>query len=49
MDAVTFKRDKETANKIRFALQDGEVTGTIYLSKEQAGEKQELAVAVTLQ
>ena len=43
---VTFKKDKETLNKVRFSNQEGDAVGTIYLSKEQAGDKTEIKVTV---
>jgi hypothetical protein len=43
---VTFKLDKETLNKKRFTNQEGDVVGTLYLSKEQAGDKTEIKVSV---
>lgn len=45
---VTFKKDKETKNKVRFANQEGDVVGTLYVSKEAAGEKTEITVEVTV-
>ena len=43
---VTLKKDKETTNKVRFTQQEGPVVGTLYLSKEAAGEKAEITIIV---
>jgi len=43
---VTFKKDKETTNKVRFNLQDGDVVGTIYLNKNSAKDLTEITVEV---
>ena len=46
MAQVTFKLDKETKNKQRFTNQEGDVVGTLYVSKEQAGDKKEIVVTI---
>lgn len=46
MAQVTFKLDKETTNKKRFVNQEGDLVGTLYLSKEKAGDKKEIVVTV---
>jgi hypothetical protein len=45
---ITFKLDKETKNKQRFANLEGEITGTIYLDKALAGDRKEISVSVDL-
>ena len=47
MDAITFTRDKETQNKIRFTSTEGAVTGSLYVDKAEAGEKQTITVALS--
>jgi hypothetical protein len=46
---VTFKKDKETTNKIRFS---GEITdrisGSIYLLKTDAGDRTEIKFPVSI-
>jgi hypothetical protein len=46
MAQVKFVLDKETKNKQRFVNQEGDVVGTLYLSKEKAGDKKEIVVTV---
>jgi hypothetical protein len=43
---VTFKKDKETKNKVRFANQEGDVVGTIYLDLNNAKDLTEITVEV---
>jgi hypothetical protein len=42
---ITFTKSKETDKKVRFdAPRDAKVTGSLYLTKEDAGDKTELPV-----
>lgn len=46
---VTFKRDKETKNKIRFSNDPSlPISGSFYVSKELAGTTSEIKLSVTL-
>lgn len=45
---VKFVLDKETNNFQRFTNQEGAVKGTLYVSKETAGDRKEISVAVEL-
>lgn len=38
---VTLAKDKETKNTVRFTTQDGLVTGSLYVSKDDARAKQD--------
>jgi hypothetical protein len=47
MTTITLKRDKETKNKIRFSNDPSEpISGSLYVSKEAAGDKQSLTINV---
>ncbi len=45
---LVFKKDKDTQNKVRFVLQEGPVQGSIYVNKDQAGDRTEIPVTVAL-
>ncbi len=46
---VTFKKDKETTNKVRFSGQiTDRVSGSVYLTKEDAGDLTEIKFPVTI-